>query len=120
MDIAINMAVNYPQLIGGDKFDDSRVEHHQCRSTLHLSSSRAGGIYWAFWWGGMLGGALLYTIGGVLLGFSSYAFRSQAKPTKIVDPTEDGRRFSRRNRDDYEEDPYDDEYDEDDRRRRRR
>jgi hypothetical protein len=84
--LKMDLLIRYPELNkGGDNAHLAEAAFSHTAS-LRLSSPRAGERYRSWWWGGMITGALLLTVSGVLVARLSSALRQKALPTDIFVP----------------------------------
>lgn len=87
--LKVEMDLLYPK-VSGDKFDphiDNGVTH---TFPLTLAKKGESSLYTTIWWGGLVGGAVLMLIAGLVLRASNSALkRSVPPPTVEVDEDED-------------------------------
>ena len=81
--LKVNMTVNHPVITGGNTWQPQTTTYGEVLY-LRLASPGAGGVYRLAWWGGVTGGVLLTSLGGILLAFFGRAYRNEALPTKII------------------------------------
>jgi hypothetical protein len=90
LELDLSMTVDYPELVGGDKFNDHRgMQIRPMHQKLALSSTGAGSQYRSWWWGGFLGGAFLLVVPSIALVRLSGNMRRRALPTSIFVPDTD-------------------------------
>jgi hypothetical protein len=81
--LKIDLEVEFPALIGGDKFEVVTQTFSQV-GDLRLASANAGSTYQQLWWGGTLGGGLMLLAMGFWLTRIATALRREALPTSVT------------------------------------
>jgi hypothetical protein len=88
--LQLNLSVNFPQLMGTDKWGPGTTAARPMTKTLVLGSSNCASRYRAIWWGGYLTGTFLVLFASILLCLVSSGMRGRALPTNVFFPEDEG------------------------------
>jgi hypothetical protein len=106
LQLDVTMDVRYPVMGGGNNFTDTSTRATLARG-LALSSAGAGHTHWLTLWG-MIGGAVLLAVVGLMLYLSAAGMRQRAPDTRVIairDTDEESADYRRRADSDADDSP---------------